>query len=152
MDAENGERPPYAVAGGRNNSEQLFVCRAGDHQQFPGQLSWEGCMTTAGGGGWRPRLFHHYQVLVNEDGSARLEWASWRQFTSLSPGAVNIAPEIYVAREQVEGPSFQGLGGLHLHQQYGLIVVPPSGKKLTSGNLNFCLNRYSLKIKTIFLL
>ena len=106
------------------------MCRGGDHHDFPGQLSWEGCLTVVGGG-WQPKLFHRYQVLVNEDGSARLEWIPWRQFTSLPPGAVNTANDIYVAREQ--GARSQFLGGLHLHQQYGLIVVPPLGKKLTTG-------------------
>ena len=69
--------------------------------------------------------------LVNEEGSARLEWHQWKQFSALPPGAVNTAEDVYVAREEAVTHNF--LGGLHLHQQYGLIVLPPLGRKLTTG-------------------
>ena len=56
-------------------------------------------------GGSSIRLFHHYQVLVNEEGSARLEWTQWQQFTALPQGAVNTAKDIYVARDQDNKPT-----------------------------------------------
>ena len=98
VDAEMGQRPLHAVVGGSNGTQSLLVCRAGDELNFPGQLSWDGCFTVVGGG--TIQLFHRYQVLVNEEGSARLEWINWQQFTALPQGAVNTADDIYVAREE----------------------------------------------------
>lgn len=79
-------------------------------------------------------VYPQYQVLVNVDGSARLEWADWRQFTALPPGAVNVANDVYVARDSVNAALHNFLGGLYLREQYGLIVLPPMGRRLTSGN------------------
>ena len=138
MDGEIGRTVPlHAVVGGSNGTQSLFVCRAGDDLSFPGQLSWDGCLTVVGGASIQ--LFHRYQVLVNEEGSARLEWIPWRQFTALPQGAVNTAKDIYVAREEDSAAAatlwHNFIGGLHLHQQYGLIVVPPYGRRLTSGQV-----------------
>ena len=100
-----------------------------------GQLSSKGCLTVLPGGSGS-KLFLDYQVLVNEEGSARLEWKDWEQFQALPPGSVNTASDIFVAR-QFANKDFKGqfLGGLHLEEQYGLIVVPPKGRRLTSGQL-----------------
>ena len=49
-----------------------------------------------------------------------------------------MAKDIYVAREEDSAPAtlwHNFIGGLHLHQQYGLIVVPPYGRRLTSGQV-----------------
>jgi len=134
VDAEGGQRPLHAVVGGTNGTQSLFVCRAGDDRNFPGQLSWDGCFTVVGGSSIQ--LFHRYQVLVNEEGSARLEWVKWQQFTALPQGAVNTAKDIYVARDEDNVSLWHNfIGGLHLHQQYGLIVVPPLGRRLTTGQV-----------------
>ena len=87
-------------------------------------------------GGTGSKLFLDYQVLVNEEGSARLEWKHWEQFQAMPPGSVNTASDIFVARE-LANPEVKHhfLGGLHLGEQYGLIVVPPNGRRLTSGQL-----------------
>ena len=119
--------------GGTNGTQSLFVCRAGSDNSFPGQLSWDGCLTVVQG--WQSQLFNKYQALVNEEGSARLEWQEWRQFTALPQGAVNTAKDVYVAREEDNAVWHNFLGGLHLHQQYGLIVVPPQGRRLTIGEI-----------------
>ncbi len=60
-----------------------------------------------------------YQVLVNVDEAARLEWTSWRQFDPLPTGAISAEKDIFVARA---GDNIAA-GGLHLREQYGLIVV-----------------------------
>ena len=73
-------------------------------------------------------------MLVNEEGSARLEWVDWHQFQALPVGAVNTANEIYVARELAQNRA-RFVGGLHLAEQYGLILVPLKDLKLTSGQL-----------------
>ena len=84
-------------------------------------------------GGSSIQLFHRYQVLVNEEGSARLEWVKWQQFTALPQGAVNTAKDIYVARDEDNVSLWHNfIGGLHLHQQYGLIVVSALGRRLTT--------------------
>ena len=73
--------------------------------------------------------------MVNEEGSARLEWVDWQQFQALPVGTVNTANEIYVAREFTNEIRHNSIGGLHLAEQYGLILVPPGGRRLTSGQL-----------------
>ena len=83
-----GQRPLHAVVGGSNGTQSLFVCRGGDELSFPGQLSWDGCFTVVGGG--TIQLFHRYQVLVNEEGSARLEWMNWQQFTALPQAGFSV--------------------------------------------------------------
>ncbi len=87
------------------------------------------------GAGWKSQLFTKYQVLVNEEGSARLEWMEWRQFSALKQGSVSAAKDIFVARQEPNAVWHNFLGGLHLHQQYGLIVVPPMGRPLTVGQV-----------------
>ena len=78
---------------------------------------------------------------MNVDGSARLEWQDWKQFTALPPGSVNVASDVFVAREVNNAKLHNFLGGLYLQEQYGLILLPPTGRKLTIGKCsvaNFC--------------
>ena len=122
----------HTVMGGTNTTESLFVCRTGGGDlSRPGQLDWKGCRVVTGE---TSEVLLHYQVLVNMDGSARLEWQDWKQFTALPPGAVNVASDIYVAREVANAKLHNFIGGLYLQEQYGLIVLPPNGRKLTIGN------------------
>jgi hypothetical protein len=135
VNADFGERPPNAVIGGTNSTESLFVCRSpggGGDISRAGQLSWQGCAAVMGA---TTQVYKHYQVLVNVDGSARLEWQDWKQFTALPQGAVNVANDVYVAREVANAALHNYLGGLYLQEQYGLIVLPPTGRKLTIGQL-----------------
>jgi len=134
VNADHGERPLHSVVGGSNHSESLFVCRSpsgGGDSSRPGQLSWKGCLVVTGD---TSNVYPHYQVLVNVDGSARLEWADWKQFTALPPGAVNVANDVYVARDVANSALYNFVGGLYLREQYGLIVLPPMGRRLTIGN------------------
>ena len=123
----------HAVIGGTNMTETLFVCRTrgGGELSRPGQLDWKGCHVVIGQD--NTETFQQYQVLINADGSARLEWVDWKQFTALPPGAVNVANDVYVAREIANAKFHNFLGGLYLQEQYGLIVLPPNGRKLTLG-------------------
>jgi hypothetical protein len=36
----------------------------------------------------------------NIDGSARLEWVNWKQFSKLPQGAVSVKQDLFVAREE----------------------------------------------------
>ncbi len=76
--------------------------------------------------------FSKYQVLVNVDTSARLEWTPWHQFTHLPKGAVYTDQDVVVARAWVpvrragEGQGGRLVltpGGLYLQRQYGLLMV-----------------------------
>ena len=89
----------HAVDGGMNGSTVLFVCRAkqGGTDYDVGHLDWTGCHTMTG------RVMtlrkNNYQVLVNLDGSARLVWREWNQYLTLTPGAVHVSNDVYVARK-----------------------------------------------------
>ena len=128
----------HAVMGGTNMTETLFVCRTnggGGELSRPGQLDWKGCHVVLG---QNTETFQQYQVLINADGSARLEWVDWKQFTALPPGAVNVANDVYVAREIANAKFHNFLGGLYLQEQYGLILLPPNGRKMTLGKCTKC--------------
>ena len=77
VNCDHGDRPLHAVVGGSNMTESLFICRTwfGDLAR-PGQLDWRGCRVVMGD---TSELKLNYQVLVNIDGSARLEWQDWKQ-------------------------------------------------------------------------
>ena len=86
----------YAVQGGHNGTNNsFFVCRSsqGGTDYEVGHLTWEGCNILTGE---ILQLRQKYQVLVNLEGSARLVWKNWQQFSPLVPGSVNVAPDIYV--------------------------------------------------------
>ena len=96
MNAKNGSRPLYAVQGGHNGTNNsFFICRSGQGgaDYDIGHLTWEGCNILTGE---ILQLRQKYQVLVNLEGSARLVWKSWQQFSPLIPGSVNVAQDIYV--------------------------------------------------------
>ncbi len=125
----------HAVVGGTNGSESMFVCRSpggGGDLSRAGQLSWDGCSVAESGS---TKVYKTYQVLVNVDGSARLEWKDWRQFEALPQGAINVANDVYVAREIANAAMFNYVGGLYLQEQYGLIILPPQGRRLTIGKI-----------------
>ncbi len=92
----------------QNLTSDFHVCRAaqrGGGHFHAGHLS-----THLGGGSCRivvssssetgQQVLHlpKYQVLVNVDGAARLEWEPWHQFTPLPRGAVYADEDIVVAR------------------------------------------------------
>ncbi len=96
--------------------------------------------------------FGKYQVLVNVDASARLDWVAWHQFTGLPKGAVYVDENVIVARawvkenrreeEEESGGAALVLtpGGLYLQRQYGLIMVAVEGgtheqQKHTNGQI-----------------
>ena len=98
MNAENGSRPLYSVQGGHNGTNNsFFICRSsqGGTDYDIGHLTWEGCHILTGE---ILQLKQKYQVLVNLEGSARLVWKNWQQFSHLIPGAVNVAQDIYVVK------------------------------------------------------
>ena len=98
LNAENGSRPLYSVQGGHNGTNNsFFICRSsqGGTDYDIGHLTWEGCNILTGE---ILQLRQKYQVLVNLEGSARLIWKTWQQFSPLNitVGAVNVAQDIYV--------------------------------------------------------
>ena len=98
LNAENGSRPLYSVQGGHNGTNNsFFICRSsqGGTDYDIGHLTWEGCNILTGE---ILQLRVKYQVLVNLEGSARLKWKNWQQFSPLNVtvGAVNVAQDIYV--------------------------------------------------------
>ena len=108
MNAKNGSRPLYAVQGGHNGTNNsFFICRSGQGgaDYDIGHLTWEGCNILTGE---ILQLRQKYQVLVNLEGSARLVWKSWQQFSPLIPGSVNVAQDIYVVN----------ITSLHLNQYW----------------------------------
>ena len=95
--AENGDRPRESVSFSEFSS---FVCRAarrGGGSFHAGHLnSSQGhCLVTVGR---QVFAFRKYQVLVNVDEAARLEWKKWRRFDQIPLGSVSVDQGIFVAK------------------------------------------------------
>ena len=67
----------------------------------------------------------------------------------MPPGSVNVASDVFVAREVNNAKLHNFLGGLYLQEQYGLILLPPTGRKLTIGKCSVA-NFHSLCIVCLY--
>ena len=60
-----------------------------------------------------------------------------------------MASDVFVAREVNNAKLHNFLGGLYLQEQYGLILLPPTGRKLTIGKCSVA-NFHSLCIVCMY--
>ena len=122
----------YSVQGGHNGTNNsFFICRSsqGGTDYDIGHLTWEGCNILTGE---ILQLRVKYQVLVNLEGSARLMWKNWQQFSPLNitVGAVNVAQDIYVVNNKSIGIlSFSNLYSSNSIISIYFILVLFSGKR-----------------------